>query len=81
MALQHKLSDAITMHLDVDLQNNPVLDIEFRFVRYRLVIDDLQKVSEMIELLRRVPTKKQDVKGPVEMPHFYGKIKKNDQLN
>lgn len=72
MPLQHKLSEAMTMRLDVDTSGTPVLEIEFKFIRYRLTLDDEEKISQMQDLLKLVKPKQKNIKGEVTMPRFYG---------
>ena len=72
--LQYKLSDAVTMHIDRDPSNFPVIEIEFKFVRYRLVIDDEQKASELQQLILEILSNKPKPKTEeVRLPQFYSK--------
>lgn len=70
MALEHRLSDAIKMHLDTDSNANPVLEITFKYIRYRLTIDDMDKLEKMNELLSIANTPRNAVEEPAR-PKFY----------
>ena len=53
LALQHKLTDALNMRIEHDPSlNKPVVAIEFKFVHYRLVIDDNDKAELLMKLIR-----------------------------
>jgi len=73
IALQHKLSDAIRMHnATSEKTNQPMIEIEFKFVRYQLIVDDVEVGKKLLELLKTAVEIPQDqqVKGP-KMPVFY----------
>jgi len=70
MALIHRISDAIHLHTDTDKSGNPVIEIEFRFVRYMLVIDDKTKAEKLFELLKQVLSKG-GVEPKKDLPPFY----------
>ena len=77
MALIHHVSDAINMRIEKDGQGWPVIEIEFKFVRYRLVIDDQvkgQKLKDLIDTVlnpaSRTKTEKQG------LPQFYKDVEK-----
>ena len=53
MALSQKLSDVVDMRIDVDQPTGrPVVEIEFRFVRYRLVVDDQSQAERLLKLVK-----------------------------
>ena len=71
MALQHNIADANQMRMDVE-KGNPVIEIQFRFVRYRLVIDDDKwgwKLHELIE--QALKTSSGQPAEDTKMPKFY----------
>jgi hypothetical protein len=72
IALSHKLSDAGTIRLDAGPDGKPVVEIEFRFVRYRLVIDDDEKALEVVkQIMRAVKEKPGEKREKVKLPDFY----------
>lgn len=52
MALSHKISDTVKMHIDWSLKH-PVVEIEFRFIRYRLTLDDVKWARELATLINK----------------------------
>jgi len=80
MALQHRLSDAVSMRLDREHQtNNPIIEIEFRFIRYRLVVDDKASAEKLRDLLNMTMAPAMEKKEAVELPKFY-RNRKGDQI-
>jgi hypothetical protein len=78
MALSQKLSDVIDMRIDVDQPTGrPVVEIEFRFVRYRLVVDDQSQAERLMKLVKLAMD--ETVAAASEkpkLPRFYlGKVK------
>lgn len=74
MALQHKISDSITSELLETDEKIPVLEINFRYIKYRLVFDDRIKGLKILELIKKateIPVA--DRKAPPQMPKFYKK--------
>jgi len=74
MALQHKLSDAINLRIDYDGKQS-VIEIEFKFVRYRIVIDDVDKGNKLLDLLQLV-LQTQSMTSTLQsnkLPDFYRK--------
>jgi hypothetical protein len=77
LAIQHKVSDANKMRIDYE-GRYPVIEIEFRFIRYRLVIDDVQWATELAGLLQQTLKPSPAVKGErPRLPKLY-KDKKDD---
>jgi hypothetical protein len=73
MPLKYKISDAINMFIDSDA-NNPLVEIEFKFVRYQLILDDPVKAAQLATLIREILSKKPQPKGEeMRMPKFYSK--------
>lgn len=72
MALQHRLSDAVTMRIDRDLQTgHPVIEIEFRYIRYRLVADDDGATRKLRDLINLILSPAKGEKEKVTLPSFY----------
>lgn len=62
------------MHIEKDASGWPVIEIEFRFIRYRLVVDDQKFGEQLRSLLDIVLSPKSRVVGEkLEMPRFYKK--------
>lgn len=77
MALTHAVSDIIHVKLDKTKQGFPVIEMEFKFVRYRLVIDDQAKGEQIKKLLDDILDPAARVKGEkLELPKFYKGNKK-----
>lgn len=73
MALQHRVSDAVNMRIDTEQSTNtPVIEIEFKFIRYRLVVDDTEKAEKLYELLTMVLSKGGEAPKR-DLPAFYKK--------
>ena len=78
MALQHRLSDALKLDLEQDLKlNRPVVSIEFKFVHYRLVIDDEDNTKKLIELIKLASVPKGPITDKQPLPKFYSTGGKN----
>jgi len=74
MALQHRISDANQVRIDVDPNGTPVIEIEFKFIRYRLMIDDKKKAEKLLAVLESILSQDDhEVEGPAAMPNFYKK--------
>lgn len=65
------MSDANLIHAEVTPEGKPVVEIEFKFIRYRLVLDDEQKSRELLACLRQALAPKPEEKKAVKLPHFY----------
>ena len=77
MPLSYNISKASSIKID-EQDGHPVLEIEFPFVRYRLMLDDFEKAEEMANLI--VEAIAEGLKGKEEterlaMPRFYSKGK------
>ena len=72
MPLQHNISDAVRIVEDIEGEE-PVLEIQLKYVRYRFVIDDVDKAKEIIAILEKKITIIDKSRGKVEMPKFYRK--------
>lgn len=73
MALVHRVSDVINMRIDKDAKGYPVIELELRFIRYRLVIDDQKKGERLLGFLKGILEWKGDDEEveKVERPKFY----------
>ena len=72
MALQYKLSDALDIVLTKDpISFKPVIMIEFKFVHYRLVVDDEQKAVLLYKLLQEALKPQGRKENKVKLPRFY----------
>lgn len=70
--MTNKLSDAVAMRIDKDPNTPwPVVEIEFRFVRYRLVIDNRENAEKLINLIDMVMRPDEKVSENQPLPHFY----------
>lgn len=78
MALIHRLSDAIALRIDRDAQGHPVIELEFRFIRYRLIIDDKKKGEKLRSLLDIILKPTEVAAGRPMMPKFYKEQSTND---
>lgn len=67
----------VNAKLDVDPQGQPILEMEFKFVRYRLVIDDISRAEEIIDILKLVVNHNKNAKPAKkeELPKFYKNYK------
>ena len=73
-AIQHKISDTVRMHIDRE-GKHPVIEIEFRFIRYRLMIDDIKWSKELLKLIDEVSKPELQQKGEkVVLPSFYKQV-------
>ena len=76
MAIQQKLSEVIDIKLDIEQQPDgstvPVLELEFKFFRYRLVLDDqevVRKLRSFIDASGGGVHRVKDVSAP-KLPRF-----------
>ena len=73
-ALTHQVSEIIHIKLDKNKQGYPVIEMEFKFIRYRLVIDDQKKGEEIKELLEEILNPAERIQGEkIPLPNFYKK--------
>lgn len=74
MALTHQVSEIIHIKLDKNKQGYPVIEMEFKFIRYRLVIDDQKKGQEIKDLLEEILNPAERIKSEkIPLPNFYKK--------
>ena len=77
IALTHNVSDTIHIKLEKNKQGYPVIEMEFKFVRYRLVVDDQKKGEKIKELLDEILNPDSREEGErMEIPKFYKRDKK-----
>lgn len=75
IAFQYKLSDLVEMWISEE-GGVKIIELEFKFARYRLFLDDEAKTKAFMELLMGKiiwPEKEVKEKPKVKMPHFYAK--------
>lgn len=77
MALQHKLSDAVSIELDEN-DSSKVIEIEFKFIRYRLVLDDFEKSEQLLKILQEAKIQPHNVVETPSLPKFYKETKQNE---
>lgn len=78
MALQHKLSDAVSIDLDENDNSHKVIEIEFKFIRYRLVLDDFEKTEQLLKILQQVKIQPHNIVDPPKFPTFYKETKQHE---
>jgi hypothetical protein len=73
--LQYRISDVVHMRIDEDEHDgSPVIEMEFKFVRYRLVLDDPIHTEELRKMIAEILlTKPKEPGEKVELPKFYRK--------
>jgi hypothetical protein len=72
---KYKLSDLVRMDI-LDIGGVKVLELEFRFARYQLILDDEEKTKQLVELFTGKivwPDKGEKEKKEVQLPRFYSK--------
>jgi len=71
MAVEPMMSDVIEMYIDWS-KKNPVIEMRFQFLRYRLHIDNKEKAEELATLLIRAAEPRHTVEEkPEKLPNFY----------
>ena len=66
------------MKLEQDLLlHKPVVSIEFKFVHYRLVVDDTEKAELLIKLIRDSLEPEDEKVDKPKLPKFYVRGKDN----
>jgi hypothetical protein len=70
-ALAYKISDAISMKVE-DAGGVPVVEIEFKFIRYRMLIDDEVKSKQLIQMIQDALAFNVDkAPEPVKIPNLF----------
>jgi len=76
----YRMSDLVEMWISEE-QGVKIIELEFKFARYRLFLDDEEKTKAFIEMLMGKivwPEKEVAEKTKVKMPTFYHKQPKGD---
>jgi hypothetical protein len=72
MALNHKISDVLNIRTDTDDKGHRVIEMELKFIRYRLIIDDFSKAEELSDTLVSILSEdKESKKQKQQLPKFY----------
>jgi hypothetical protein len=71
IAFEYPISAAIDITVTKDEQNNSVLSMQFKYVRFVLKLDDKIKTEKLLELLGGSVQKKEKPKEEVKLPKFY----------
>lgn len=69
MAVQYRLHDVQAVRI-VEERGERMLELQTKYVRYQLVLDDDVRRQQMIEALQSEPVRQQEQKKPVKMPQF-----------
>ena len=75
MPFRYRLSDIVKMDI-VEEKGVKVIELEFRFARYQLILDDEENSKKLIEMIIGKivwPKKEVEEKTAVKMPRFYSK--------
>jgi hypothetical protein len=70
---EYKLSEMINASVQEAIDGTKVIELEFRFARYRLVLDDPEKTQKLMELFlgKIVWPDKEEVQADTKLPRFY----------
>ena len=72
MAMTNKLSEVVKTFIDKELGKFPVIEIEFKFMRYRLTIDNIEVAEKIKELMQEaIDAQVKPEKKEVTLPKFY----------
>jgi hypothetical protein len=71
MSFDYDISKAIDIELDKDESNNPIIRLEFRYVTFKLKLDDKIKTQRLLEMLTGTVIPKKKAKKEVTLPKMY----------
>lgn len=72
MAMTNKLSEVVKTFIDKEPGKFPVVEIEFKFMRYRLTIDNIDIAEKLKELIQEaIDAQVKPEKKEVKLPKFY----------
>lgn len=71
MAFEHYISKAVDIELTKDELGNDVLELQFKYVRFVLHLDDKIKADKIRDLLGATMREEETEKEPVKMPKMY----------
>lgn len=69
MAFRYKLSEIIGIDV-IEEGNIQIIDLQMKYMRYQLIIDDEQRKQELIKVLESLTSKKPKEKPQPKMPSF-----------
>ena len=79
MPMIQRLSDIVEMRITKNERSQQVLEIQSRFIKLQLVVDDLQKAKQLEALIKEVANPVLQQKGETQkLPRFY-KNKKSEE--
>lgn len=71
MAVEPRISEVVEMYIDWG-KKNPVIELRFQFLRYRLHIDNKEKAEEFATLLIKAAEPQAKIEeNPRKLPKFY----------
>ena len=71
MAVEPRISDVLEMYIDWS-KKNPVVEMQFQFLKYRLHIDNKERAEELATLLIKAAEPESKVQdNPRKLPNFY----------
>lgn len=71
MGFDYAISKAIDITVEKDDAKNTIIRLDFRYVTFRLKLDDKVKTEKLLEILTGNVIKKQDDKKDVKIPRMY----------
>jgi hypothetical protein len=72
MAISNKTSDMLNIRIEHDPEGTPVIEMDFTFVRYRLVIDNKERAEQFAAALLEASADRAPTATPVKpLPKFY----------
>lgn len=69
MAFRYKLSEIIGIDV-IEEGNIQIIDLQMKYMRYQLIIDDEQRKQELIKVLESLTSKKPKEQPQLKMPKF-----------
>lgn len=70
-AFEYDISKAIDIATERDEAGKTIIRIDFRYVTFRLKLDDKLKTEKLVELLTGEVIKKEEPKKDVKLPRLY----------
>jgi len=71
VSFEYEISKAIDISVEKDDAHNTILRIDFRYVTFKLKLDDKIKTEKLLEILTGNVIEKQDEKKEVKIPRMY----------
>jgi ribosomal protein L23 len=69
MAIQYRLSDVLAVHI-VEEKGERILELQTKYVRYQLIIDNEARRQDIIDALSQIPQRQPEPKKEVRLPPF-----------